>query len=104
MNDLVLIIKLGGKIGGPISHTHTQSVINPINNKYVKIKHTNRSYQECHKKTTISSEVVEHWASDATPSFISSKVWKRLTKEQRIQAHVLSFDEGYGVDYSYVEN
>ncbi len=104
MNDLILTIKLPGKIGGPVAHTHTQSVINPINNKYVKIKHTNRSYQECYKKTTIPSETLELWSSDTPPSFIPSKVWKKLTEEQRIEAYVLSFDEGYGVDYSFVEN
>lgn len=104
MGDLVIQINLPGKIKGPRVHTHTQSVRNPINNKFVKIKHSDRGYQSCYRKTTISSDVVRQWSSDAAPSFIPAKTWKKMTSQQRIEAHILSFDEGYGVSHSYVEN
>lgn len=103
MEDLIIQINLVGKINGPRIHTHTQSVRNPLTNKFVKIKFSDRGNQSCYKKTVISSEVVKGWSSDATPSFIPAKVWKRMTAQQRIEAHVNSFDEGYGVSYSFVE-
>ena len=103
MNNLIITVNLPGRILGPVKEqSHTQSVKDIVTNKFVKIVHTDRDYAKCYSKINIPSEIVKLWTEDVSPGNISPKNWNKLTKNQKIEMHVMSFDEGFGVSYSFV--
>lgn len=106
-NSIVVTINLPGTLGGRVKHTTKQigSVdISPIGSKTPewitrKIKHTDRTPGSCVRIVPISGIIVTSWVKGDAPHWIKPQVWKKLNKQQRIDAYLTRFDEGYGVSY-----
>lgn len=105
-SGILITVNLLGKIGPRVKHTTKQiysADISPIGGKpeYMtrKIEHTDRGNLSATREMNISPDVVRYWQSSECPSWSGPKTWKKLTSEQRIQAYVARFDEGYGVSY-----
>lgn len=99
--DIVITVNLLGRIKGSVSHTGTQA-IRRSDRKTVEIFHTDRGDQECYKRIPVASEVVDFWVSGSAPSFLPARDWRRMTRKQKLDAHVSRFDEGYGVAYEEI--
>ena len=110
--DILLTVNLLGSISGPVAHTtyqlHTVD-ITPLGSKFPKketrkILHTDRERVPCFRKTHLDSSIVNYYQSDEVPYWSKAAVWKTLSAEQRLKAHLDRFDEGYGIDYEAIEH
>lgn len=109
-NGLVITVNLPGRIGSSVRHTETQTVradISPAGSKRPiwgnkEIQHTDRGEQICYRKVNISPEVLEEWIGGKPPYHVKAHDWQKYNRARRIIAHVSSFDEGYGVEYSEI--
>lgn len=109
-NGITIIINLQGRIGESVAHTQKQSWSFSYTDKKTgrtktetrRILHSDRKVQECYKRTTISSEVVNDWIYGKCPNFVSPKVWKVANLEQKLQLYVNRYDEGFGVKYEKI--
>lgn len=69
----------------------------------VPTMHAEPTIGEAYRRTNISSEVVEFWQSLAGNTIgISPSLWKKMTETYRLNQHIKSFDEGYGVSYELI--
>ena len=67
------------------------------------IYHSDATVNEAYRRTNISSEVVEFWQSLAGNTVgISPSLWKKMTPIYRLNQHIKSFDEGFGVSYELI--
>lgn len=109
-SGIVLTINLKGRISGPVKHTDKQIVtvdIAPLGAKYPeivsrKIRHNDRIPTSCSRRLKISEEVVETWLHADCPHWEKPHQWKAMTRPQKIQSYLKSFDEGYGINYEFV--
>ena len=109
-NGLTITVDLLGRIGGSVRHTETQTIktdISPEGSKRailvdVEIKHVDKPMQICYRKINISPEVLDSWIGNKAPYFVKAQDWQRYDRTRKIIAHVATFDEGYGVDYSEI--
>ena len=53
------------------------------------------------RKTAGQGDVVEQWMRGVTPGNINNRTWAKMTPDQKLEAHILTFDEGWGVSYSF---
>jgi len=50
----------------------------------------------------ISEDIANEWCGSKSPFFIKDYEWKKMSKNQRIAAHVARFDEGNGVTFEII--
>ena len=109
--DIILTVNLLGAISGPVAHTTRQTVtvdITPLGQRQPvkmtkKILHTDRYPTYCVRKIHLSAEQVKYFQSGDTPYWSADFIWKKMSKLQRLEAHLARFDEGYGIDYEMVD-
>jgi len=107
---VLLTINLRGAISGPVRHVDKQTMtvdVSPVGSKHVelmtkKIVHNDRPTLKCCKKLNLQQHVLDLWAVSECPRWAKPSFWKTLTSQQKIEAHLHSFDEGYGVSYEFV--
>lgn len=107
---LLLTINLRGKLSGPVEHNEKQSFtidVSPLGAKYPewitrKIKHVDRTIIPCSRKVRISETALNFWCGSDCPRWEKSNHWKAMSRQQKIQSYIKSFDEGYGVKYEFI--
>lgn len=108
-NGIIITVNLPGRLEGRVSHTETQTVRvqkqKPGQRPYwtnKTILHSDRKETTCYKRTRINEETVNDWVTGSAPFWIRPRDWTRLTRNQKIEAYVVRFDEGYGVSHEIV--
>lgn len=105
-SGITIRINLLGKLGSLLKHTTKQNYSIKVTNEKGreeiltrKILHTDRQSTLAVREFHISPMVLNKWITDSCPYWVKPQLWKKFTKEQKIQAYVSSFDEGFGVTY-----
>ena len=96
---LIITVNLKGELCGPVVHTDSQVV--SFEKRSVKIIHNNRKEQVCYKRIQITDDVLKYWLNEC-PKWEKQSRWKMLTNNQKIQSHVIKFDEGFGVKFEKI--
>jgi len=104
---ITIKINLAGQVGPPVKHVDKQvwSVdVSPIGAPKSeimtrKIKHNDRGRLEAVRVLNISPQTVSAWKNGECPHWAESKVWRKLSGDQKLEAHVQRFDEGFGVNF-----
>ena len=96
---LIITVNLKGELCGPVVHTDSQVV--SFEKRSVKIIHNNRKEQVCYKRIQITNDVLKYWLGEC-PKWEKQSRWKMLTNNQKIQSHVIKFDEGFGVKFEKI--
>ena len=107
MADISITIKLPGTISGMVRHTKKQNVKIYYPDRTFetrKILHTDRTYSSCSRRLKISNEVVKEWCNGECPNWERPSRWKSMNTRERLNSHVQSFDEGFGVSYEEISN
>lgn len=106
LNSIVISVNLPGELEGNVKHLSIQSYSVKVFTKDQKhllitkdILHTDRKPTKCTRIINIPSAVVSSWIKSECPFWIYPKIWKVLSKEQKISTYVSRFDEGHGVSY-----
>lgn len=110
MDSILLTVKLAGIIGGPVKHTnrqsHTVTLSQEEGGSLTKmIIHTDRQVTEACRIIIISGNNVKTWVGqDNCPSWEKPKDWKKMNVNQQIESHLMRFDEGFGVEYEFLND
>lgn len=110
MDSILLTVKLAGIIGGPVKHTNYQShtilLSQEEGGSMTKlIKHSDRKVKDACRVSTISGEYVKTWVGlDNCPFWEKPKDWRKMNKIKQIESHLSRFDEGFGVEYEFLND
>ena len=106
MSAILITVNLQGVLGGRVKHTDTyKNAVKISDSEYMvkTITHSDRLVCPCQRVTRISEDVVESWAFGSCPEWLEDKKWKYMTPHQKIAQFVNRFDEGYGVNFHYLD-
>ena len=107
MDSVIVTVYLQGVIGGCVKHTNRQKSSFRLGGKdLIKvIKHTDREVTQARRIFTVSSEFTTIWAKeDLCPYWEKPKDWKGMSPTLRVESHLKRFDEGFGVDYEFLDD
>lgn len=68
------------------------------------ITHTDRVMRPCSRAFSVPGTSVTHWVSGDCPSWERPNKWKTMSKKQKIQSYINSYDEGYGVTFETIDD
>ena len=113
MNNLVkilLTVELTGTLGPqqdnfeiiPFSY-NTDLDGNPIPEVRGHMKHKNRAVKPCTQHYKMTQDAYNQMISDETPYWSKEETWKKLTIDERIQAHCARIANGNKFNFQILE-
>ena len=108
VDSIIVKVNLSGVIGGPVEHTnrqrHTVALSEEFGGSMSRvIKHTDREQKECARVLQVPAKHVKSWLKDdSCPTWEKPGDWYRMSLVQRLQSHINSFDEGFGVSFEFL--
>lgn len=75
----------------------------PIRKKKITWNEKIYETEDCSQKVNISYEAFNYMTGPECPSFIKPDVWRRMTRKQKLEAHLQrTCDYLNGKDFSYI--